>query len=92
MASEPQGLRMSREVRISDLLWILGALSAAAAGYIQLKVDAIKERVEQIEKARVADRGDNAEFKRELRADMQRVEAKLDRLIEAIPQRTAGGR
>ena len=79
-------MRFSREVRIGELLATLLAISAMATGYIEMRLKPIEQQIEALERARSADRSDNAQFKQELRGDLQRLENKLDRLIENIPQ------
>jgi hypothetical protein len=86
MTEEERGMRFSREVRIGELLATLLAISAMATGYIEMRLKPIEQQIEALERARSADRTDNAQFKQELRGDLQRLENKLDRLIENIPQ------
>jgi hypothetical protein len=84
--NEDRGMRFSREVRIGELIAALVAISAMATGYIELRIKPLEHQIAAVDRARVADRESANEFKRELRADLQRLEGKLDRLIENIPQ------
>jgi hypothetical protein len=86
MTDEEQGMRFSREVRIGELIAALVAISAMATGYIELRLQPLEQQIAAVERSRLADRDATAEFKRDLRADLQRLEGKLDRLIENIPQ------
>jgi hypothetical protein len=79
-------MRFSREVRIGELVATLVVISGMATGYIEMRLKPIEQQIEALERARSADRSDNAQFKQELRGDLQRLENKLDRLIENIPQ------
>ena len=79
-------MRFSREVRIGELIAALLAISGMATGYIEMRLKPIEQQIAAVDRARVADRDLANEFKRELRADLQRLESKLDRLIENIPQ------
>lgn len=83
---DERGMKFSREVRIGELLATLLAISAMATGYIEMRLKPIELQIAAVDRARVADRDAANEFKRELRADLQRLEGKLDRLIEQIPQ------
>lgn len=86
MNDEERGMRFSREVRIGELVGVLLAISAMATGYIELRLRPVEQEIAAVKEAsRVAGEA-SAEFKRELRGDMLRLEAKLDRLIEAIPR------
>ena len=85
-SEEGRGMRFSREVRIGELIATLMAISAMATGYIEMRLKPIEQQIAAVDRARVADRESANEFKRELRADLQRLESKLDRLIENIPQ------
>jgi uncharacterized coiled-coil DUF342 family protein len=85
MTDEERGMRFSREVRIGELIAALIAISAMATGYMELRLQPIEQQIAAVDRARVADRDSANEFKRELRADLQRLESKLDRLIENIP-------
>ena len=78
-------MRFSREVRIGELIAALIAISAMATGYMELRLQPSEQQIAAVDRARVADRESANEFKRELRADLQRLESKLDRLIENIP-------
>jgi hypothetical protein len=75
-----EAFRLSREVRISELIAALAMISALATGYIELRL----RPVEQAVRAQAEAQG---EFKRELREDMRLVNGKLDRLIESIAPR-----
>jgi hypothetical protein len=86
MTDEERGMRFSREVRIGELIAALLAISAMATGYIELRIKPLEQQIAAVDRARVADRESANEFKRELRGDLQRLESKLDRLIENIPQ------
>jgi len=86
MTYEERGMRFSREVRIGELIAALLAISAMATGYIELRIKPLEQQIAAVDRARLADRDAANEFKRELRADLQRLESKLDRLIENIPQ------
>jgi len=86
MTNEERGLKFSREVRIGELIAALLAISAMATGYIELRLRPIEQQIASVERSRVADRDASIEFRRELRADLQRLETKLDRLIESLPQ------
>jgi hypothetical protein len=83
---EERGMKFSREVRIGELIAALVAISAMATGYIELRIKPLEQQIAAVDRARVADRESANEFKRELRGDLQRLEGKLDRLIENIPQ------
>jgi hypothetical protein len=83
---EERGMKFSREVRIGELIAALVAISAMATGYIELRIKPLEQQIAAVDRARVADRESANEFKRELRGDLQRLESKLDRLIENIPQ------
>lgn len=82
--NEPQRLRLSREVRIGEMIAALGAISAIATGYIELRLRPIEQQIVQSERAHAWSMTQQAEFKKELRDDMLRLEAKLDRLIEQL--------
>ena len=86
MSDEERGLKFSREVRIGELIAALLAISAMATGYMELRLQPLEQQIQAVERSRLADRDATAEFKRDLRSDLQRLEAKLDRLIENIPQ------
>jgi hypothetical protein len=57
-----------------------------STGYIELRLRPIEQQIASVERARVSDRESAVEFRRELRGDLQRLETKLDRLIESLPQ------
>lgn len=82
--NEPQRLKLSREVRIGELIAALGAISAIATGYIELRLRPVEQQIMQAERAQAWAISQQAEFKKELRDDMLRLEAKLDRLIEQL--------
>jgi hypothetical protein len=86
MTNEERGLKFSREVRIGELIAALLAISAMSTGYIELRLRPIEQQIASVERARVSDREASIEFRRELRGDLQRLETKLDRLIESLPQ------
>lgn len=86
------GLRFSREVRIGELIGALVAISAMATGYIELRLRPVEQEIAAVKEASRVQHEAANEFKRELRGDLQRVEAKLDRLIEAAQTRLGGGR
>jgi hypothetical protein len=86
MTEEERGMKFSREVRIGELIAALVAISALATGYMELRLQPLEQQIAAVDRARVADRESANEFKRELRGDLQRLEGKLDRLIENIPQ------
>ena len=83
---EERGMKFSREVRIGELIAALVDISSMATGYIELRIKPLEQQIAAVDRARVADRESANEFKRELRGDLQRLEGKLDRLIENIPQ------
>lgn len=86
-ASDPDRLRFSREVRIGELIAALALISTIAGTYIELRLRPLELALAQA--VRDSDRRDTdaAEYKREIKADLGRVEAKLDRLIEALSVR-----
>lgn len=84
--SEP-GLHLSREVRIGEMIGALMAVSAVVTGYIELRLRPIEQQITAVKEASRVQGEAASEFKRDLKADMLRVEAKLDRLIEALPAR-----
>ena len=86
MTDEERGMRFSREVRIGELVATLVVISGMATGYIEMRLKPIEQQIAAVDRARLADRDAANEFKRELRADLQRLESKLDRLIENLPQ------
>jgi hypothetical protein len=86
MTEDERGMRFSREVRIGELIAALVAISAMATGYMELRLQPLEQQIQAVERSRVADKETASEFKRELRGDLQRLEGKLDRLIENIPQ------
>ena len=85
-SEEERGMRFSREVRIGELVATLVVISGMATGYIEMRLKPIEQQIAAVDRARLADRDAANEFKRELRTDLQRLESKLDRLIENIPQ------
>lgn len=87
-----EGIQFSREVRIGELIGALVAISAMATGYIELRLRPIEQEIAAVKEASRVQAEQAGEFKRELRSDIQRVEAKLDRLIEAAQSRLGGGR
>lgn len=90
MTPDDRRMRLSREVRIGELVAALLAISTIAGGYIELRLRPLEQQMAAL--SRAADRSEDAatEFKREIRGDLQRVEAKLDRLIEALSNRKGG--
>jgi hypothetical protein len=69
--AEANRLRLSREVRIGELIAALGLISAMATGYIEMRLRPLEQQIAAADA-----------FKRELRDDIRRVNDKLDRLIE----------
>lgn len=92
-------MRLSREVRIGELITALVAISAMATGYIELRLrpidtqfKAIERQMEAMEQHSVRLEAASLLTKREIREDLQRVESKLDRLLERETTKQAGGR
>lgn len=85
-----QRMKLSKEVRVGELIAALLAISTIAGTYIELRLRPVEQQIAQV--ARQSDRSEDAaaEFKREIRSDLQRVEAKLDRLIEALSATRSG--
>lgn len=81
---EERRLRLSKEVRIGELIAALVAISALATGYIELRLQPIAQQITALERAATVQADAAQEFKREVRGDLQRVEAKLDRLLESL--------
>lgn len=90
MGSDDDRVRLSREVRIGELVAALVAISAMATGYIELRLRPLEQQLAAVEQAGRVQAEAAAEFKRELKADISRLDGKLDRLIEGL--RTGGGR
>lgn len=84
---EEAGWRLSREVRTGELIAALLAISGMATGYIELRLRPVEQEIQAVKEASRVQAEAANEFKRELRADMQRLDAKLDRLLEALPAR-----
>lgn len=87
-------MRLSREVRIGELVATLVAISAMATGYIELRLRPVDQQIaalkrqanvaeHQAERREALQEAQLATFKRELRDDLGRVESKLDRLLES---------
>jgi hypothetical protein len=87
--TDERSMKFSREVRIGELIAALVAISAMATGYIELRLRPVEQQIAAVEKASNLQGEQAAEFKRDLRTDLQRVESKLDRLIEALQVRAA---
>ena len=81
---EERRLRLSKEVRIGELIAALVAISTLAAGYIELRLQPLQQQIAAVERAATVQADQAQEFKRELRSDLSRVEAKLDRLLESL--------
>lgn len=91
-------IRFSREVRIGELIAALVAISTLATGYIELRLRPIDQQFKTIERQMTSMEQHIARLeaaglltKREVREDLGRLEAKIDRLLER-EQRTHGGR
>lgn len=87
MVDRDNVMRLSREVRIGELIAALMAISAMATGYIELRLRPIEQQISAHKESAARESAQSAEFRRELRSDLQRVEAKLDRLIEQMRAR-----
>ena len=83
-------VRLSREVRIGELILALSTISAVAAGYIELRMRPLEQQnasiESQIQRLDVSASAKN----REIREDLLRLEGKLDHLLEI--ERRQGGR
>lgn len=78
-------VKLSREVRIGELIAALTLLSGIAMAYIEGRVRPMEEQMSEIkttmrvQEARAEERTDN--LKKELRTDLYRMEDKLDRVL-----------
>ena len=97
--TDDASIKFSREVRIGELIGALIAISTLATGYIELRLRPIDQQFKAIERQMTSMEAHSARLeaaslltKREIREDLQRVEQKLDRLLEREQGRQGGGR
>ena len=77
-------MRLSREVRIGELVAALVAISALATGYVEVRLQPLQTQIAALREAQVTQHEQSAAYMRELRSDMRDLSAKLDRLIEGL--------
>ena len=81
---EPQGWHLKKEVNLSIIISLIGVGVACVAGYYDLKrdIELIKADAVVLHQRDSRIEVDNKEAMRQLQAHMERMELKLDRLIE----------
>ena len=76
-------VRLSREVRIGELVAVVAALTALAGWYVNQTIEPIRTEIRALQLRNLEQDAANLEFKREIRVDLREVRDKLDRLIES---------
>ena len=76
-------VRLSREVRIGELVAVVVALTGLAGWYVNQQLEPIRTEIRALQLRNLEQDAANLEFKREIRVDLREVRDKLDRLIES---------
>lgn len=76
-------MRLSREVRIGELVAVVVALTGLAGWYVNQQLEPIRTEIRALQLRNLEQDAANLEFKREIRVDLREVRDKLDRLIES---------
>lgn len=79
---EKQRMRLSREVRIGELLLTVSLLSGVAAWYIDARIAPVIAQIQAVREAAKVQVEASNDFRRELRSDIRDLSAKIDRLAE----------
>ena len=94
-AAEKARMRLSREVRIGELLSALTALVLLAGWYVKVSLDPIEHKIRALQLRNDQQDQVSIELKREIRDDLKALRDKVDRLLEHQPapqQSQAGSR
>ena len=80
-------MRLSREVRIGELLAMIVALAGLAAWALAVQLEPIRAEIRALQVRNDQQDVVQLELKREIRDDLKVLRDKLDRLLENQPQR-----
>lgn len=80
-------MRLSREVRIGELLAMIAALVGFAAWALAVQLEPIRAEIRALQARNDQQDVVQLELKREIRDDLKVLRDKLDRLLENQPQR-----
>lgn len=79
-------VRFSREVRIGELVAVIGAIFTLAATYVEIRLQPVQAQIVAMRDAQAAQDERTSAYMRELRSDMRDLGMKLDRVIEGLQQ------
>ncbi len=85
--AEKDIMRLSREVRIGELLALVVALAGLAAWVLAVQLEPIRTEIRALQLRNDQQDAVQLELKREIRDDLKVLRDKLDRLLENQPQR-----
>jgi hypothetical protein len=80
-------MKLSREVRIGELIALLIALSTLAHWYIEQRLEPVKLEIKALRERNTEQDLVQTELKREIQSDLREIRAKLDRLVEGVSNR-----
>lgn len=83
--TEDRRLRLSREVRIGELVATLIALSGVAGWYIDTRLEPVRLEIRQLQARNLEQDAQQLELKREIRDDLKVMRERLERLVESMP-------
>jgi hypothetical protein len=87
MCQEQERMRLSREVRIGELLAMIVALAGLAAWALAVQLEPIRAEIRALQARNDQQDVVQLELKREIRDDLKVLRDKIDRLLEGQPQR-----
>lgn len=87
MCEEQERMRLSREVRIGELLAMIVALAGLAAWALAVQLEPIRAEIRALQARNDQQDVVQLELKREIRDDLKVLRDKIDRLLEGQPQR-----
>lgn len=77
---EDRRIKLSREVRVGELIGVVLALTALAHWYVGARLEPLNVEIRSMQAS-------SAELRREIRDDLKVIRERVERVIEALPLR-----